>query len=394
MVAASLLLVGCLPARPSADTQVWTLPDAVPSTNVGDGDASFRISCWRSHIANNDPIVFPGQAGASHSHTFFGNTGTDHASTASSISGSGFSTCEGGTANRTAYWVPTIFDSAHDNRILDAAPMLDALQVYYKSGYRGVHSESIVPFPEGFRMIAGSPVNESEFTYWDCITTSHAQDVVPDASNQYRFWQIPQHCGPGQFLQLTIEFPQCWDGVNLDSPNHRSHVAYGSWVPTPDPEAPNCPSTHPVPLAQVTEHVRWLIPHQGTPVDPLDPDCTSAGWTFDAHDWSGWNGYGEPETWPEPVEGCVLLDYQIDVADLVLSSDEMMGHGNPGDSAHADWFNGWDEDVFDAILDSCFRPAKNCHMGLVGFPIGEAPVSGAPTYHGLDWAKLGDPAGA
>ncbi|MEV4118547.1 DUF1996 domain-containing protein [Micromonospora sp. NPDC049645] len=23
-----------------------------------------------------------------------------------------------------------------------------------------------------------------------------------------------------------LDFPQCWDGVNLDSANHQSHMAY------------------------------------------------------------------------------------------------------------------------------------------------------------------------
>lgn len=25
-------------------------------------------------------------------------------------------------------------------------------------------------------------------------------------------------------LQMNIRFPSCWDGVNVDSPDHRSHV--------------------------------------------------------------------------------------------------------------------------------------------------------------------------
>eukprot|EP00493_Phyllostaurus_siculus_P001826 UN01836 len=46
----------------------------------------------------------------------------------------------------------------------------------------------------------------------------------------------PQSCGE---LEISFEFPDCWDGSSLDSANHRSHVAYED--PNNDDE---CPSTH------------------------------------------------------------------------------------------------------------------------------------------------------
>ncbi|NWN33781.1 DUF1996 domain-containing protein, partial [Klebsiella michiganensis] len=30
-----------------------------------------------------------------------------------------------------------------------------------------------------------------------------------------------------KLIRQTIIFPACWDGKNLDSPDHQSHVAYG-----------------------------------------------------------------------------------------------------------------------------------------------------------------------
>ena len=53
-------------------------------------------------------------------------------------------------------------------------------------------------------------------------------------------------------MVMSIMFPQCWDGVNLDSPNHKSHMAYGAGWPDK-----GCPSTHPVPLAQITQNFRY-----------------------------------------------------------------------------------------------------------------------------------------
>jgi hypothetical protein len=41
----------------------------------------------------------------------------------------------------------------------------------------------------------------------------------------------------------------CWNGVDVDSPNHRSHVAYGN--------GPSCPSTYPKRIPQITFETIW-----------------------------------------------------------------------------------------------------------------------------------------
>lgn len=50
----------------------------------------------------------------------------------------------------------------------------------------------------------------------------------------------------------------CWDGKNLDSPNHQDHVAY----PTTGPAnflslGGSCPATHPVRIPQLMYEVVW-----------------------------------------------------------------------------------------------------------------------------------------
>ncbi len=116
------------------------------NTDIG----AFRTVCDFSHMAFDDPIVYPGQAGRSHLHAFFGNSGTDANSTAESIAGSGNSTCRGGTINRTAYWAPAVIDTR------DGTPVKpDVLIAYYKTGYRGIAPAAVQPMPAGLRMIAG-----------------------------------------------------------------------------------------------------------------------------------------------------------------------------------------------------------------------------------------------
>jgi Domain of unknown function (DUF1996) len=58
-----------------------------------DETGSFRTVCDYSHMAFDDPIVKPGQPGAAHLHTFFGNTQTDAFSTYESLLAKGKATC-------------------------------------------------------------------------------------------------------------------------------------------------------------------------------------------------------------------------------------------------------------------------------------------------------------
>ena len=52
-------------------------------------------------------------------------------------------------------------------------------------------------------------------------------------------WLPPYDCPDG--LRGEIRFPSCWDGVNLDSPTHNTHVAYPI-----DNESGPCPAGYPV----------------------------------------------------------------------------------------------------------------------------------------------------
>ena len=48
---------------------------------------------------------------------------------------------------------------------------------------------------------------------------------------------------------------RCWDGKNLDSPDHKSHVSYTSSGTFESGGA--CPTTHPVKIPQVMYEVMW-----------------------------------------------------------------------------------------------------------------------------------------
>ncbi|KAB5546946.1 hypothetical protein GE09DRAFT_1223973 [Coniochaeta sp. 2T2.1] len=50
-------------------------------------------------------------------------------------------------------------------------------------------------------------------------------------------------CPTGIFV--THHFPACWDGKNLDSPDHQSHI-YNTILTTGFVNGGPCPTTHPV----------------------------------------------------------------------------------------------------------------------------------------------------
>jgi hypothetical protein len=60
-----------------------------------------------------------------------------------------------------------------------------------------------------------------------------------------------------KMIRQTIIFPTCWDGKNLDSPDHQSHTAYSSGSGATG--GGTCPSTHPVKLPQVMYELMWDV---------------------------------------------------------------------------------------------------------------------------------------
>ena len=285
----------------SAETVRIRATSDLPAQNT-DGSGQFRIVCQFSHMGFNDPIVYPGKQGAAHLHAFFGNTAIDHNSTQQSIESTGGSTCSGGIANRTGYWVPAVIDTK------DGAPIKpDKIMVYYKGDIIG--GANVKPFPAGLRMISGDMKSSApqEHMDWGCQTI-HGEG--PRSKN------IPASCPVGYIVEASIDFPMCWDGVNLDSPDHKSHMSYVVW--NGDIRKLECPASHPVLLPQITQKIKYLVTEEGS----------TARWR--------------------------------------LSSDNY-GTDKPGGfSIHADWFNGWDAKVQEIWVKNCLNAMRDCHLDILG----------------------------
>jgi hypothetical protein len=90
-------------------------------------------------------------------------------------------------------------------------------------------------------MIAGDAKATSDqslsIVQWDCggggLESPHMYQCPADPSHE---------------IHASLIFPSCWDGVHLDSADHKSHMAYAGAGGT-------CPASHPVSLPEVTFEV-------------------------------------------------------------------------------------------------------------------------------------------
>lgn len=216
---------------------------ADPPGNAGNL-AEFRADCTYSHRGANDPIVFPGLPGASHMHSFVGNKGVDADTTADDLMKFTASTCKP-KVDHSAYWVPTLYDAATKKPVETTG-----FRVYYRS-IRD-NSKGIMPMPNGLRMIAGDakkkvPTPRGAQGQFYCAFYGPG-NIDGDSRSTNGNWPI---CGKPAHLHFTLLFPDCWDGKNLDSPDHKKHVAFGT--------NEGCPADHPVRIPSLTFEITYGV---------------------------------------------------------------------------------------------------------------------------------------
>jgi hypothetical protein len=176
-----------------------------PAPQQNGRQRQFAFTCARGHTAAVDPIVMPGHTGMSHMHQFFGNTTTNENSTFASLFAARRTLCRM-RGDFSAYWVPSL----HNGNVM-------VLPTSFRAIYRRSTSAKVSLPPDGLMLIAGNAkattAQDLSVVSWQCANRS----VPPGAT--------PPVC-TGSELLVKIRFPECWDGVSVDSTDHKSHVQY------------------------------------------------------------------------------------------------------------------------------------------------------------------------
>lgn len=280
---------------------------------------AFRFVCQPAQINWDDPIMYPGQIGASpHLHQWFGNTLGNANSTFASLRKAGDSTCMG-PLNRSGYWMPAMIRGGN------AVVTPDYLTVYYKRYPKDAPECQLVargclPLPQGLRYIFGFDMLRIGKSQGEVERHLHWRCVGPD--NRLRgamasdFSEL--QCVPGDLLIATLAAPDCWNGTALDSADHRAHLAYPYYDGTR--ALPRCPSSHPYLIPQFTLGATWRL----QPGDNLK-------------DW-------------------------------YLASDRMPGMPQlpAGRSLHSDWFGAWDPETMATWTRNCIDRKLSCVDGELG----------------------------
>lgn len=252
-------------------------PDDNPDPSWGASRIGFGVDCDRIGVAQIDPIVNPGVPQSAHLHEFFGNPRvTPDTSTQSLIDVPASEIPCTDRNDKSAYWTPAVYQ---DGVRVNA----NHFKAYYKST-----TSDVEPMPLGLRMIAGdntSTENQSRLVGGWVGAGKHSD------TNTFGKNKMIEFANPAIDVSLRINFPNCWDGVHLDSPDHKSHMAYF------DNATKSCPASHPVKIAQLTTFTRYAV----SGGDGLS--LASGEWyTFHQDFWNGWS----PDHMADLTDECIV----------------------------------------------------------------------------------------
>ncbi|KAJ8514603.1 hypothetical protein ONZ45_g7887 [Pleurotus djamor] len=243
----------------------------------------FRLPCTGPLVTDRiDPITAPGQIPSPHLHTVHGGSNFNASSDFNGLRASSCTSCQV-AQDLSNYWFPTLYFRDPKTQQYEVVPN-GGLLVYYQNRGKGDVANGgigLKAFPPGFRMISGDPKRRSK-QYQEglgtqaelaerAITYTCLRYTTPSEDVYCKFFHLSSgdidtspciirsaygfpgtDCEAG--FQGRIHMPSCWDGENLDSTDHKSHVAFLS-----DLDNGECPSTHPVYLMKLFYEVTWDI---------------------------------------------------------------------------------------------------------------------------------------
>jgi len=194
-----------------------------------------------------DPIVNPGTVGT-HMHSIAGGNGFRNTYSYDALTSQSTCTTIVVPQDKSNYWTPSIYHQDATNGSFTLMPA--SFNIYYL--VRGTDSgDTVVAPPEGLVMLAGNPnrrtYNASNFedqaVSYVCLDYSGSHNGDPAWAERQDFFS--HNCPNG--MRAQVFFPSCWDGQNLDSADHKSHMSY----PVENYNNGHCPPSHPVHIISI-----------------------------------------------------------------------------------------------------------------------------------------------
>lgn len=286
-------------------------------------EGAFRFTCGGDgRLAYDDPVAFPGQPGRSHLHLAWGNSDFSADTTPESLAASAATNCNASpfSLNRSLYWMPALMHDSGD------VVRPDLIGVYYK---RGMASSPLcnprsrdfigicTGLPNQIRFIFGwdmaRPLSKVQGAWWYCTGGTGGHFPHLDAV-------FASGCKSGDTLIANTVGQNCWDGKNLDSADHRSHMAYADYR-RGDGKA-RCPASHPFYIPQQENKAMWTVT-----ADMIGPGGRSR---------------------------------------IRLASDPMLRGAKPGQTLHADYMEAWVAQAKALWLTHCIDKGLSCSGGEMG----------------------------
>ncbi|KAI3333648.1 WSC domain-containing protein [Ustulina deusta] len=265
-------------------------------------DAFWRLPCSSPVVVQRaDPIMDP-NAVSKHVHTIMGSNSFNFTMTYHDTQSATCSTCKA-VQDLSSYWVPSLYYHAENGSFIPVRQSGGAL-IYYlqRSDPNDPNAaEGLISFPKDFRMVAGTPNNRN---YTDTPEQRAVSFVCLGTEGPATFDLPNRNCPGGLRTQLIM--PACWDGQNLDSPDHKSHMAYPSGL-----DNGVCPDSHPKRFITIFYEVTWSV------------DDFKDMW------------YGDKQP-------------------FVFSTGDPTGYGY-----HGDFINGWDIPTLQKAINECNAESGN-----------------------------------
>jgi hypothetical protein len=196
-----------------------------------------RFSCSQLVVDRIDPLVNPGSVPSPHLHQIVGGNSFRPDMNPATHDLPGISTCTTCTFSEdfSNYWTAVLFFRARNGTYM-RVPQLQEIGLPGKGGITVYYipsannATSVTAFKPGFRMLVGDAARKSSpgpdrKVCHRCMPASGDNSNIncgaPDAQS------LPKKMCEGG-IRSVITFPTCWDGKNLDSPDHMSHVTYAT----------------------------------------------------------------------------------------------------------------------------------------------------------------------